>query len=88
MPFSSYANMLFYFIAGAFIYEYRRQISDRIRTFRMWLLPAVILGTGGLMTVKYFDSGTFRWNNTFLNAGYSHILTGVVARASVVFYGI
>ena len=86
MPFSSYANMLFYFIAGAFIYEYRRQISDRIRTFRMWLLPAVILGTGGLMTVKYFDSGTFRWNNTFLNAGYSHILTGVVAAGLLLFF--
>lgn len=86
MPFSNYANMLFYFIAGAFIFEYRAQICEKTRRFRIWTAMGVLLGTMGLMIIKYVDTGTFTWNNTYLVSGYTHVMTTLAAVSLMLFF--
>lgn len=86
MPFTNYANMVFYFIAGAFIFEYREQIDQKIRRYRGWTITGIVFGTIGLMLIKYVDAGTVTWNNTYLLSGYSHVFTSIIAISMVLFF--
>lgn len=71
LPFSNYGNMLFYFILGASLFEYKDDILSKIKHWI--LLPVVMIGTLGIMFIKYADTGTFSWAGTYLLNGYSHI---------------
>lgn len=79
LPFSNYSNMIFYYILGAFLYEYRIELSTRVRKE---VLP-VLLGAGtlGMMAIKYADTHTFFWQGLYLANGYSHVITIIVVVA-------
>ena len=77
-----YANMLFYFILGAFLFGYREEIGAFFEKRRFLPYAAVILGTFGLMLVKYVDTGTFIWGHTYISSGYTHVST-IIASAGL-----
>lgn len=78
LPFSGYSNMLFYFIIGALLFEYKTQI-------KLWLnvkkerkfIPLFLMCVGmiGLIMVKFFYTRSFLWNDYFLPDGYRRIST-------------
>ncbi len=77
MPFVNHGNLLFYFLAGAFIFEYQDWISRKLKGYRAGLYLLIYISTLGLVFVKYVDSGLFIWGGVYLSEGYSHILTAV-----------
>lgn len=77
-PFGRYANALFFFIAGGFLLAYREKIKEFMKTrhLHIWLPAALTAaGTFGLVFVKYCDTGTFTWDNTYITNGYSRLMT-------------
>lgn len=66
--------MLFYFIMGALLYEYRDKIKQLLKG-RVVLISCICLGVGLIaqVFVKYIQAGTFNWNNEYITMGYSHI---------------
>ena len=86
MPMTNYENMIFYYVVGAFLYEYRDIVTDKLKGKRFLSIVAVLVGTAGLMTVKYLDVGTWRWQNTYLSHGYQHLLTVVLSLGVYLFF--
>ncbi len=81
-PFGTYANMLFFFIVGAFLFEYREKIKDvmKKRHLNTWLpVTLLLVGTAGLLFVKYRATGTFTWHDTYLEDGYNRLMTVVLS---------
>lgn len=79
LPFSNYSNMIFYYVLGAFLYEYKSEISTKVRKE---VLPVLLVaGTLGLMAIKYAATHTFFWQGVYLDDGYSHVITIVIAVA-------
>ena len=79
LPLTNYAHLVFFFLAGAFLYEYREKITERLgkwKNLAYVLLPA---GIFLLMVVKYTQAGTFRWDNTYLKSGYTRVSTVILA---------
>lgn len=81
MPFVYYGNLLFYFLTGAFVFEYRDWVKRKLGKYKAALFPFMCIGTGGLMLVKYVDSGLISWGGVYLSEGYSHVLTGLISIA-------
>lgn len=79
MSFVNYANLLFYFLAGAFIFEYREWAKEKLSRYKVVLFPIICIGTMGLVLVKYVDSGLFVWGGVYLSEGYSHMMTAVIS---------
>lgn len=82
-PFTNYANLIFYFLAGAFLFEYRGWIADRKKRFLIISAVGFVFGIMGLLCVKYVDSSVWTWSGIFIEDGYRHLLTAV---ASISFY--
>ena len=76
-PFLNYPNMIFYFMLGAFLLEYREYIHDKLN--RIMPLVIFVVGLILLVLVKYSDTGTFSWNWIYLNEGYSRISTLIMS---------
>lgn len=77
MPFGNYPHMIVYFILGAFLHAYEARLSACIRQkmrvrFPIPLLTALLsaLGLLGLLCIKYYQTGSFRWMGTYLVNGY------------------
>ncbi len=81
IPFVYYGNLLFYFFAGAFVFEYRDWVKRKLGKYKAALFPLMCMGTGGLMLVKYVDSGLISWGGVYLSEGYSHVLTELISIA-------
>ncbi len=86
MPFNNYANMLFYFILGAFIFDSRDSIKEFFSGRRYITIAAVIAGVAGLMSVKYIDNGTWRWENLYILDGYTRCSTAVLSIGLFLFF--
>ena len=71
LPFLNYGNMIFYFILGAFLFEYKEQILSKIK--RWILFPLIIVSGFCIMLVKYADTGEIAWAGKYLTGGYTHI---------------
>lgn len=79
LPFSNYGNMIFYFILGAYLFEYKKILLSKIKC---WILfPVIIIGTFCVMFIKYAEIGTFSWSGIYLSNGYSHISVMICAIA-------
>lgn len=83
IPFGGYEHMLFYFVIGAFVFEKREWIKQKSK--KVCRLPSILflilmmLGTFGLMFIKWKQTGSFTWSNTYLKNGYYWISTMFVA---------
>ena len=69
-PFSfRYSNYMTYYLLGALLTEYKKQISGKT--------AAIFTGGGilGLMLIKYCQTGSFCWNNIHLSGGYYWLST-------------
>ena len=78
-PIANSANMLFYFILGAFLFEYRKEITAFIDRHRLLPYALVLTGTAGIMFAKYVETGAFGWNGVYLTGGYTRITTLVAS---------
>lgn len=81
MPFGIHSNMIPYFIAGAFFHEYSDCLFHKIPGLNRRHSPNVffallaVLSLGMLLTVKYIQTGSFRWSNRYLEYGYDWLST-------------
>lgn len=77
-PFVNSSGMLFYFLLGAFLHEYKDSIKERIAVPYMgfWL---VLLGLIGILVEKYFETGSFAYSSVKFKLGYSSIATMVLS---------
>lgn len=78
VPYMAYGNMFFYYILGAFLLEYRREIHGFINE-KKWkkVIPAMLLtaGTMGLLILKYLDIHSFCWEQVHVTNSYYRIST-------------
>lgn len=86
MPFQNYANMLFYFILGGFLFYYRDSIKEKTTKRQYITIIAIAAGTIGLLLIKYADCGTWRWNNQYIRDGYTHISTLLLSCGLFLFF--
>lgn len=77
MPYVNYSYMIFYFCLGAFIFEYKTILNDKVNN----IMPFGILLFGLLMLIleKYIETGCFRWNNIYISYGYNRISTVIMS---------
>lgn len=78
-PLANSANMLFYFILGAFLYGYRKEIAAFIDRHRLLPYAMVTAGTAAILFVKYLETGSFSWDGIYLTGGYTRITTFVTS---------
>lgn len=78
-PLTNFAHLIFYFLAGAFLYEYREKITEKLgkrKNLAYALLPA---GIFLLMVIKYTQANTFTWGDVYLKNGYTRVSTVLLA---------
>ncbi len=82
LPFANSDNVIFYFLLGALLFNYKESIMNyfRNKARRVWI-PITCIGAGvmGLMLIKYWQAGSFRWEGIYLDDGYSWISTILIA---------
>lgn len=81
-PYGSYPNMMFYFIVGAFLLEYRSEIENYLKKYKGVIgfsLILIIGGMIGLMLIKFYDIRSFRWQGVYLQNGYNRFATLLLA---------
>ena len=82
VPFGGYSNMVFFFITGAFLFQYRDKINSWFeeKAWRKWI-PVLLFAGGatGLVLIKYCDTGLISWGGVYLSSGYSRISTVLIA---------
>lgn len=89
MPFTNSANMLFYFILGGFLFEYREKITQLLEKWhgRTWIpVLLIVTGTAGLIMIKYTYTGSFVWGNAYLKDGYLRFATVVLSLGVYLFF--
>lgn len=82
IPFGNWQNMMFFFLLGAFLLSYRDHISEffnKGKLYRLIPLGMIVVGTGGLVLVKYLQTGTVRWNGVYLENGYCWVSTALLS---------
>lgn len=73
-PFSfRHSNYMTYYLLGALLTEYKERLSGKT--------AAILTGGGilGLLLIKYFQTGSFSWNNIHLLGGYYWLSTMCLA---------
>ena len=71
-PFGLYANMLGFFLLGAWIHLSWDDGKNR----KKWGLPGLaagLMGLAGMWAVKWYTSGSPAWDGSYLDQGYRHI---------------
>ena len=76
-PYLNYPYMIFYFVLGAFLLEYREMIHIKIKKNMPIIL--FVIGFMLLFIVKYKETGSFRWNNIYISNGYNRISTLIMS---------
>lgn len=76
-PYLNYPYMIFYFIIGAFLLEYRDELHAKIKKYVPIVL--VIVGLILLLLVKYKETGSFRWNYIYITYSYVRISTLIMS---------
>ena len=71
-PFGTYANMLGFFLLGAWIHT-GPVIGKSLRAQRLIGAAMAVLGLPGIWAVKWYLSGTPAWDGILLAEGYRHI---------------
>lgn len=79
LPLTNYAHIVFYFLAGAFLFEYRQQIKEKIGKWKNLAYLLVPLGIFFLMLVKSAQTGSLAWDDTYLTGGYTRVSTALLA---------
>lgn len=74
LPFSQYANVLFYFFVGGLIFKYSNEI-DKLIQRKKYCIFAILCGILGNMIIKYFYTGSFQWQGIYLEDGYNRFST-------------
>lgn len=73
-PFSfRYSNYITYYLLGGLLMEYKDRFSVRIAA------ALTLVGTTGLVLIKYLQTGSLRWNGIYLESGYYWISTMLLA---------
>lgn len=86
LPFSTFANMLFYFVLGAFLFEYRESISKWLGKKKYLLGPMVLVGAGAMIAFKAAETGSFFWNDIYVSDGYNRLTTLLMAVCCYLFF--
>lgn len=89
IPFGSYTNMLFFFIAGAFLFGYRDKIKEHMAKHHccLWLpVVMIVVGIGGLVFVKYCATGSVAWGGVYITDGYSRLMTVILSVGIYLFF--
>lgn len=76
-PYLNYPYMIFYFVLGAFLLEYRQMIHIKIKKNMPIIL--FVIGFMLLFIAKYKETGSFRWNNIYISNGYNRISTLIMS---------
>ncbi len=82
LPFKNYNNSLFYFLLGAFFLNGEHEMPEMLNGRKMKILiPTVLVAVGlyGLMLVKFWQTGSYRWENAYLDSGYLKLATVVLS---------
>lgn len=79
LPFGNYANMIFYFTFGAFLYEYKETIKERLAKKRCFPCCLAAAGLLLLLLVKYRSAHTFSWNGIYISNGYNLFGTSLLS---------
>ena len=68
-------NLFFYFLVGAFLYEYKNRILDG--KFMNKYLPYVVFSCATLilLLIKYTSTHSLLWGGVYLTAGYKRLAT-------------
>ena len=81
-PYGSYPNMMFYFVVGALLLEYRSKIEHYLKKYKSvhgFSLILIIVGMIGLLLIKFYDIHSFRWQGVYLQNGYNRFATLLLA---------
>lgn len=82
VPFGGWPNMLFFYIIGAFLFQWRDRINWYL-TEKVWrkYIPVILFvaGVGGLIFAKYCKTGLISWGNCYIESGYNKISTILLA---------
>ncbi len=76
-PYLNYPYMIFYFILGAFLLEYRENIHGKMK--KIVPISVLVVGLILLIFVKYKETGSFRWNWTYITYSYIRISTLIMS---------
>lgn len=82
IPYGTYKNTLFFYLLGAFFFRYRDRIKEFLtknKTRRIIPVLLLLLGTAGLLLIKYHQAKTFYWQGIYIKNGYSFISTAVLS---------
>lgn len=90
-PLTNYSSILFYFLLGAFLFEYENQLKHNISAYKYGkFIPAImiLLGTINLLFIKYMQTGSLQWNGIYLADGYNRLSTVLLALGIYFFFTI
>lgn len=76
-PFSfRHSNYMFYYLLGAVLYEQKTaDHTPQVLRSRFFAPLLILIGLGGLVMIKYLESGTFLWQGLHVTSGYYRIST-------------
>ena len=81
-PLGNYANMLFFFIVGAYAFKYRERAKAKLENHHLEiLLPMlfIIAGLAGLLWISYNSTGSLAWQGISVPNGYNRFSTILLA---------
>ncbi len=78
LPFRQYANTLFFFLLGGYVFKYNDKIREKLQEkmlFKAIPFIMVAVGLGGLLIMKYSLSGAWLWDGIGIEQGYERLST-------------
>lgn len=81
-PLGNYANMPFFFIAGAYAFKYRERVKTKLGKRHLEILLPMLLiiaGLAGLLWISYNSTGSLAWQGVSVPNGYNRLSTILLA---------
>lgn len=88
-PLGSYANMLFFFIAGAYAFRYRERVKNELEKRHLEILLPMLLiiaGLAGLLWISYNSTGSLAWQGVSVPNGYNRFSIILLAAGIYLFF--
>ena len=88
-PLGNYANMLFFFIAGAYAFKYREMVNTKLGKRHLEILLPMLLiiaGLAGLLWISYNSTGSLAWQGVSVPNGYNRFSIILLAAGIYLFF--
>ena len=88
-PLGNYANMLFFFIAGAYAFRYRERVKNELEKRHLEILLPMLLiiaGLAGLLWISYKSTGSLAWQGVSVPNGYNRFSIILLAAGIYLFF--